>query len=79
MARGARRATVDDVDKQKDATGTDAAPVEQSKLYRDLRARNERRANLARPNLARLLDADRRGRVERVLQVARQRRFRHPG
>jgi hypothetical protein len=62
------------MEKQKNATGTDAAPVEQSKLYRDLRARNERRANLAR-----LLDAKRRQRVERVLQVARQRGFRRNG
>jgi hypothetical protein len=62
------------MDKQKNTTGRDAAPVEQSKLYRDLRARNERRANLAR-----LLDAKSRQRVERVLQVARQRGFRRNG
>jgi hypothetical protein len=62
------------MDKQKNTTGTDAAPIEQPKLYRDLRARNERRANLAR-----LLDAKRRQRVERVLQVARQRGFRRNG
>ena len=42
--------------------------------FRDLRAHNERRANLAR-----FLDARRRKQIERVIQVGRQRRFRQQG
>jgi hypothetical protein len=43
-------------------------------IYRDLRQRNERRLNVAR-----ILEARRLRQVERVLQAARERRFRRPG
>jgi len=48
-----------------------AGRVEHGQRYRDLRAHNERRLSRAR-----LLDAQRSERIERVMQVARERRFR---
>jgi hypothetical protein len=50
------------------------ATIRQPFPFVDLRTRNERRANVAR-----LLDTERRKRVERVMQAARQRRFRQRG
>jgi hypothetical protein len=46
-----------------------SASTERARRYRDLRAHNERHAQLARE-----IDAERKTRIERVLQAARQRR-----
>lgn len=73
MAQAARPSTVDTMDALNPREAGKAAAGQQ-KLFRDLRARNERRVKLAR-----VLDAQRRQRVERVMQVARQRRFRKAG
>jgi hypothetical protein len=51
--------------------GSGTAAVERWRLFHDLRRRNERRADVAR-----MLEAKRQQRIERVMQVARQRRFR---
>jgi hypothetical protein len=47
IARGVRPATVATMEAQKDNRRGGAAAVEQWKPFRDLRGRNERRANLA--------------------------------
>lgn len=44
-----------------------------SRLFHDLRLRNERRSKIAR------LQAKRRKQIDRVIQVTRQRRFRKTG
>jgi len=54
--------------------GADSPEGHQWKLFRDLRGRNERRSNVAR-----MLETQRRARIERVIQAARQRRFRKTG
>jgi hypothetical protein len=54
---------------QDPAPGT--AAVERWRLFHDLRQRNERRADVART-----LEDKRQQRIERVMQVARQRKFR---
>jgi hypothetical protein len=56
---------------QQEDHGSGTAAVERWRLFHDLRRRNERRADVAA-----MLEAKRRQRIERVMQVARQRRFR---
>jgi hypothetical protein len=70
IARGARPYTV----RVMNAQNQRGAALEQQRLFGDLRRRNERRADLAR-----LLEAQRRQQIERVMRVARQRTFRRDG
>lgn len=70
MPRGQKPNTVSGMDNQLKDRGTGAADVAEQRLYRDLRLRNERRAELAR-----LRNAQRHRRIEQALQATRQRRF----
>lgn len=70
IAGRARRSTLVGMDTRRDTGGERAEGTDQSQFFRALRERNERRSNLGRQ-----LDAQRRQRIERVLQVTRQRRF----
>jgi hypothetical protein len=53
---------------------TTGAAADQSKVYRDLRRRSQRRAHLAR-----MLETKRRERTERAMRTVRQRRFNQGG
>jgi hypothetical protein len=74
MLGQARLFTVVVMDAQAYGDSIRAATRQPPKLYGDLRAHNERRISRTQ-----LLDAQRQRRIERVIQVARQRRSRQGG